>query len=210
MNRRRMLASAAALAAAPMMTTQFSSPVSAAAPKLGASQPTHYRFMLGAFEITMILDADVFIDGPYPLIGANGTEADVRKLMRDSLLPETKYQPGFTPMVVNTGEQLILFDTGNGAEGFVPRPHGGWLVDQLAPAGFSPEQFDLVVLSHGHPDHIGGLLEGGKPLFPNARYAIGDVEYDFWSPEGKLTGDLEKFASLFRSMWCPSPTRLHS
>ena len=115
---------------------------------------------------------------------ASALQAEVDGLMRDNLLPTNKYQPGFTPMVVNTGSQLILFDTGNGAKGFVPRPHGGWLVDQLAPAGFAPEAFDLVILSHGHPDHIGGMIENGRPLFPNARYAIGETEYDFWAKRG--------------------------
>ena len=52
--------------------------------------------------------------------------------MRDNLLPPDKYQPGFTPMIVNTGKQLVIFDTGNGAKGFVPRPGGGWLATQLA------------------------------------------------------------------------------
>ena len=65
-----------------------------------------------------------------------------------------------------------------------------------------PEQIDVVVLSHGHPDHIGGLLEDGKPLFPNARYLIGASEYDFWSAANH-TGDLEKFASLFRDYVVP-------
>ena len=112
----------------------------AAAPMLGPSQPRHYRFILGAYEVTMILDAGAVIDGPWPVIGTNAVEAEVDRLMRDNLLPTRKYQPGFTPMVVNTGRQLILFDTGNGANGFVPRPHGGWLVDQLAPAGLGPRR----------------------------------------------------------------------
>ncbi len=185
MTRRQLVVSAAALAAAPLVAGQLATPALAAAPMLGASQPTHYRFRLGAFEVTMILDADAFIDGPWPLIGGNAPQADVERLMRDNLLPTGKYQPGFTPMVVNTGKEIILFDTGNGEKGFVPRPAGGWLAAQLAPAGFKPEEIDLIVLSHGHPDHIGGLFEKGKPLFPNARYMIGDVEYDFWSPEGK-------------------------
>jgi glyoxylase-like metal-dependent hydrolase (beta-lactamase superfamily II) len=82
-------------------------------------------------------------------------------------------------MVVNTGKELILFDTGNGESGFVPRPQGGWLAAQLAPAGFKAEQIDVVVLSHGHPDHIGGVMENGEPLFPNARYVTGAIDYDF-------------------------------
>ncbi len=62
------------------------------------------------------------IDGAWPLIGKSATEADVAQLMRDNLLPSTKYQPGFTPVVVNTGSQISLFDAGNGERGFVPRP----------------------------------------------------------------------------------------
>lgn len=198
-NRRDLLVAGLAMAAMPAITLGASVPGFAAAPALGAWQPKFFRFKLGAFEVTTISDSEAFIDGPYPLIGGNATEDAVRTLMRDNFLPEQKYQPGFTPTIVNTGKELILFDTGNGENGFVPRPNGGWLAAQLAPAGFKPEDIDIVVLSHGHPDHIGGVIEGGKPLFPNARYVIGQREYDFWAPEGKHTGDLEKFAAVFRA-----------
>ena len=196
--RRHLFSSAAALGVAPLVG-RLSLSAHAAAPMLGVHQPTHYRFKLGSFELTTILDANALIDGPWPLIGANASQGEVDRLMFDNLLPANKYQPGFTPMILNTGKELILFDTGNGAKGFVPRPQGGWLASQLAPAGFKPDNIDLVILSHGHPDHIGGLFEAGKPLFPNARYAIGDVEYQFWSPENKHSGDMAKFASLFRA-----------
>ena len=46
-------------------------------------------------------------------------------------------------------------------------------------------------------------MENGKPLFPNARYVIGGTEYDFWAPEGKFTGEVEKLASLFRANVVP-------
>ena len=79
----------------------------------------------------MTSDSDAFIPGPFPIVGGNASQAEVEQLMRDNLLPPDKYQPGFTPMIINTGKQLVIFDTGNGAKGFVPRPAGGWLATQL-------------------------------------------------------------------------------
>ena len=198
-NRRTVLSTLAAISAAPLAMTPLSRIAHAGAAKLGAAQPRHCRYKFGQFELTIIADSEAFIDGPYPIIGANAQEADVQKLMRENLLPETKYQPGFSPTIVNTGREIVLFDTGNGENGFVPRPAGGWLAEGLAPAGFKPEDVDIVVISHGHPDHIGGVMNGGKPLFPNARYAIGQIEYDYWAPDGKHTGELEKLAAVFRA-----------
>src|SRR5262249_28447114 len=135
-SRRHMLASAAAMTAVPLALSTLVTPAQAAAPaKLGAWQPRHWRYKVGAFELTTIADSEVFIDGPFPLIGGSAPEADVLALMRESLLPERKYQPGFSPMIVNTGSDLVLFDTGNGENGFVPRPAGGWLAKGLEPAG---------------------------------------------------------------------------
>lgn len=197
LSRRQILAAGSAAAASPFLGR--SQPAAAKASKLGPFQQKSWRVKFGAFELTTIEDSDAFIDGPYPLIGRNGSEQEVRQLMRDNFLPESRYQPGFSPTIINTGNEVILFDTGNGSNGFVPRPQGGWLAAQLGPAGFKPEDIDIVVLSHGHPDHIGGVIENGAPLFPNARYVISQVEHDFWAPEGKHTGDLEKFAQVYRS-----------
>ena len=82
----------------------------------------------------------------------------------------------FTPVVVNTGSELVLFDTGNGGGRGKTRGH---LVASLAAAGFQPEQIDIVVITHFHPDHIGGIMSGDKPTFPNARYVTGETEYNF-------------------------------
>jgi glyoxylase-like metal-dependent hydrolase (beta-lactamase superfamily II) len=176
-------------------------PLSGFAPRLGPWEGTHYRFALGDFEVTMISDAGAMIDGPWPIVGEDRPAAEVEALMQQNLLPPKRFQPGFTPMLVNTGKDLILFDTGNGANGFVPRPAGGWLASHLTGAGFAPEQVTLVVLSHAHPDHVGGVLENGKPLFPRARYVIGSVEYDFWKANrfagGKPESNEVRTAKLF-------------
>lgn len=204
LTRRRLLKGAGALAAAPLLAA--ARPAMAAAPFLGAVEPQTYRFKLGDFEVTMIADSEAFVDGPWPLIGGNAEQAEVDAVMQANLLPTHKYRPGFTPMIVNTGKEVVLFDTGNGERGFVPRPEGGWLAKQLAPAGFTPEQIDVVVLSHGHPDHIGGVMENGAPLFPKARYVTGAVDYDFWSSD-RPTGDLADFASLYRDYVVPLADR---
>jgi len=50
----------------------------------------------------------------------------------------------------------------------------------------------VIVLTHGHPDHIGGLTEGGKPVFPKARYVFGAAEFDFWK-RGENVREARKF-----------------
>lgn len=180
MNRREMLT--ASLAAAPLLSIPRRGHAAPDTLHPAPCEPAKtYTFKLGTLEITTISDADAVIDGPHPIVGEDQPPEAVAALMRDNLLPEKRFQPGFTPTLVKSGKELILFDTGNGATGFVPRPVGGQLSRQLALAGISPDSITIVALTHTHPDHVAGLMENGKPLFPNARYVMGQVEYDFWA-----------------------------
>ncbi len=181
-SRRALLA--AALAAPALLHTGRTR---AMAPQRGPLPVTPFRFKLGAFEVTTVLDASAMIDGPWPIVGEDRPVEEVAALMRASLLPEKRFRPGFTPTLVNTGAQLLLFDAGNGENGFIPRPNGGWLAQQVAAAGYAPEQVDVVVLSHAHVDHIGGLVEAGKEMFPKARYVIGETEFAYWAAPERLS-----------------------
>lgn len=186
-----------ALAAAAPLVAAAPGMASAAAPMQGPSTPTHYRFQLGGFEVTTIFDGAVALDGPHPIFGQDQDAADVEALAEANFLPPKRMEIGFTPVIVNTGSEVVLFDAGNGV---MRREVGaGQLYSRLAAAGFTPDQIDVVVITHMHPDHIAGLMEDGAPAFPNARYVTIAAEYDFWSKPERMSGGTERVAKLVDS-----------
>ncbi|GGB33070.1 MBL fold metallo-hydrolase [Roseibium aquae] len=154
-------------------------PAFAAAEQQGEMVRPVARFMVGDFEVTTLLDGAVTVGEPQNTFGMNVDADTFAATSADNFIPADTFKAFFTPTVVNTGSELILFDTGVGEGG---RPARGNMRAALQSAGYSPEQVDVVVLTHMHPDHIGGLMEAGAPAFPNARYVTGRAEYDFWAP----------------------------
>jgi glyoxylase-like metal-dependent hydrolase (beta-lactamase superfamily II) len=163
-------------------------PASAAAPMLGVTRPSIYRFKLGSFEITNILDGYVQGNGPHPTFGNNQPAEAVQAYAKSQGLPPARMENVYVNTLVNTGKELVLFDVGNGKARMAT---AGKLPDLLVTAGYKPEQVDVVVVTHGHPDHIGGLMEGGKPVYPNARYVFGEAEFDYWK-KGENIGEARK------------------
>jgi glyoxylase-like metal-dependent hydrolase (beta-lactamase superfamily II) len=144
---------------------------------LGVLRPQIYRFKLGRFEVTQILDGFRVGPGPHPTFGQDQSAENVHSLLKVNGLPTTSFEHHFVPTLVNTGKELVLFDTGNGMGRM---PSAGHLRDLVTTAGYAPQQVDVVVITHAHPDHIGGLMHDGKPAYPNARIVFGKVEFDFW------------------------------
>ncbi len=198
--RTALIAAGAGVVTATAGSLSLTTKASAAAPKLGSAVPDHYRFSLGDFEITTLRDGAIQLDGPHPIFGQNIAADEVKAFAEANFLPGTRQEISFTPFVVNTGKELVLFDTGNGA---ARRPKAGHLAKLLESAGFTTDQVDVVVLTHFHPDHIGGLMEDGKPLFANARYMTGENEFNFWSNKDLLNGGLKRVATLVQSNVVP-------
>ena len=80
----------------------------------GELQPSVYRFKLGDFEITNILDGKAMRDGLHPSFGPEQSAEAAQALCRDNAIDANRYVHPFIPTLVNTGSELILFDTGNG------------------------------------------------------------------------------------------------
>ena len=169
MNRRALLAGAAAL---PMTA----SGAFAAAEMLGAATTRFNRFGLGGFEVTALLAGSRLMENPHGMYGVNVSDEEFAAAAADANIPADRMQGFFTPTVVNTGAELVLFDTGLNPAG---------ISSALAEAGYTPDQVDVVVITHMHGDHIGGIADdAGMPTFPNARYVTGAVEFDAWDMSG--------------------------
>lgn len=152
------------------------------------AEPAFRRFRLGRLTVTVVSDGGALVDGPWPIVGEDRPAEEVERLMDENLLPQKRFRPGFSPVVIDDGATRTLIDTGNGAGGFIPRPAAGRLVQNLQTAGYGADDIDVVALTHCHVDHIGGIMEAGAPAFPKARYAVGEVEYAFWSDPARMSG----------------------
>lgn len=108
----------------------------------------------------------------------------------------------YHPLLVRTAGGLALIDTGAGAalaEEFA-EPIGK-LPEAFATAQVAPQDIALVVLSHAHPDHIGGLTTANgsrrRLAFPHARHIISRNEFEYWT-SGRVPGDFAWMGELAR------------
>jgi glyoxylase-like metal-dependent hydrolase (beta-lactamase superfamily II) len=194
-SRRSFLASTAAVGA----VSSVSSLALAKAPMLGASPAVVHRYKFGGFELTAIRDGQVTLDKPETIFGEDQKPETVAALARRYYLPTDKHTISFTPVIVNTGKELVLFDTGWGSG----NPGRGQLAATLGAAGYTADQIDVVVITHCHPDHMGGLMDGDKPAFPNARIVMGEKEYNFWSNSAQDAGGTADFYKLTKAKVTP-------
>ena len=207
-SRRDVLSMAAVGAASASLNV---APAWAAAPLGGPSAPPAYQFKVGSFEVTSVFDGA----GRFPLQPGFVPDTpieQVRSALADAMRSTETVENPYTPMIINTGQRLILVDAGNGA-----RPNAGTagrLVENMNRAGIKPEQIDLVIISHFHPDHIFGLKTAdGQPVFTNAEVAVPERELSFWFDEGEESRSAEARKANFglaRRIFAPGTLRMRT
>lgn len=172
-------------------------PALAKAPMTNTPAPYFYRFKIGDFEGTIVSDGTLPLGDPHKnFLGLADAEMD--KQLSDNFLPLSNAVLEQNALVVNTGDKLILFDTGMGSLRLFG-PTTGKLMNSLKQAGINPSDIDAVVMTHAHIDHCGGCMaDDGSRHFPNAQYYITQADYDFWTDETKVPSQFKVFLDTAR------------
>ena len=145
-----------------------------------------YRFKVGDFQCVAVSDgthtyAPPTFPPPAIFLFTNAPRERLEETLREHNLYPGQWAEWVSPYIclaVNTGEHQVLVDTGADGLG----PDTGKLLQHLQAGGISPEDIDTVIITHGHPDHIGGNTDSeGRPTFPDARYVMWKDEWDFWT-----------------------------
>jgi glyoxylase-like metal-dependent hydrolase (beta-lactamase superfamily II) len=147
-----------------------------------------FPFTIGEFKCFAVSDGTFtytppLFPPPATLLFANAPTGRLKQALREHGLQPKQWTEWISPyicLVIDTGEQKVLVDTGAGDLG----PHTGRLLANLQVIGVTPKDVNTVIITHGHPDHIGGNVDNeGQLAFPNARYVMWKDEWEFWTSD---------------------------
>ena len=143
--------------------------------KLVQSQAGFYRMTIGDINVTALSDGTVglqILDG----LLLNAKTGEIQKLLADNY-QKSPIDGSINAFLIQLSGRLILIDAGS-AE--LVGPTANKLPDSLRAVGVQPEQITDIFLTHIHPDHSGGLMEGNKKVFPNAIIHVDKREVGYW------------------------------
>lgn len=174
---------------------------------VGKQAPGYFRFKLGEYEISIISDGNIYL--PTNLLAKNVPEAQLKAFLKSRFLPPDQHMSHLNLCLINTGKELVLVDAGSGLNF---QDWAGKVVDNLEAAGYKPDMIDKIIITHGHPDHVWGIIDDFEeaPRFPSAEYFINSVEWDFWTDEGladRMPESFRMFATGARKNLMPVSAR---
>ena len=165
----------------------------AEASKVLTQVPGYYRMMRGQFEITALYDGALELDTK---LLHNTTPTELNRLLARMFVGNPKMQTAVNAFLINTGSNLVLVDAG-AAKLFGPSL--GYILQNMKAAGYDPAQVDTVVITHLHPDHVGGVADAdGKQVFPKARIMVAKEDSDFWLSQKVADASPESMQPFFK------------
>jgi glyoxylase-like metal-dependent hydrolase (beta-lactamase superfamily II) len=161
--------------------------------------PSRYALRVGEIEVLVISDG--VLTPPAESMATNADPAARAAWLDDRFLSRDAFDWALNEVVVRSGDQTILIDSGLGME-YPDFPRAGQLGLRLKNAGIDLGSVTDIVLTHMHFDHVGGLLVDGvkEQLRPDLRIHVAAAEVKFWaSPDFSRTGMPPVLADLARS-----------
>jgi glyoxylase-like metal-dependent hydrolase (beta-lactamase superfamily II) len=158
-----------------------------------ASTPLAHRWTVGAIEAWTLLDGT--LEASFSILqGVDTTEAGrLMEVAGRASLPRI----AVNAFLLRTGHEVVLVDTGMGTL----RPGFNRLPEALRAAGVSPADVTTVLLTHLHPDHVGGLAsEGGSKAFPHATLVVSELETAYWLDGGMAARVPESARATFQTV----------
>jgi len=150
-----------------------------------------HAFKIGELSAWAVRDGTLGFPNDEKVFGVGKTPDEVNAVLAAAGLPTDKLALGLQPLVVKSGDKVLLFDTG-AANNF--GPGNGMLPASLAEAGIDPASVTDIFISHVHGDHVGGLVDAqGALAFPNAAIHIQKAEWKFLTT---MKPDLAKMLGL--------------
>ncbi len=153
-------------------------------------------FVAGGYECELIADGHGVL--PPELAFANAPAGE-----RDAALADRLDESGQLPipygcLLIRAPDGPVLIDAGIGAYEHPAGGRGGELVAQLERLGVRPAEIRVVLITHSHLDHIGGLWADGGPRFASARHVIGRTEWDWQAARDDAPASHEQLPPLER------------
>lgn len=147
-------------------------------------RPAFYRRRLGALEVNIVSDGSCLaLIEPRDLRNVP-YEAYIEALENAHFVSDGRVRRVFNPVAIKSLERVVLIDCGNSQ--FLC-PTTGQFAKNLRTAGIDPLSVELIVFTHLHPDHIGGLYgRDGSLVFPNAQLKVPRKEWEYWFSDEQM------------------------
>ena len=184
-----------------------STSAAAQTPAQSASTASLYQTRLGRYQLTALMD------GLAPLTRQHFSgqdEAQLDETLSNFGVPASDMSVPLNVYLLRSPTETILIDAGMGAFDLLGSGFGN-IIPGLAMLGVRPSDITKLVVTHAHPDHIGGLVANGEAVFANAELAIAQMEYAFWmdpASRARASAGAQSLFDMAQSALSPYTKRL--